>query len=69
MARQLGLNVVAEGVETQEQLEFLRRHKCDQIQGFICSQALSADQFRLMLEEIYRAKIERETHCQVVAQH
>ena len=35
MSRQLGLNVVAEGVETREQLKFLRRHKCDHIQGFL----------------------------------
>jgi len=49
MSRQLGLNVVAEGVENKEQLEFLRRHGCNQIQGFLCSEALSAEDFVAML--------------------
>jgi diguanylate cyclase (GGDEF)-like protein len=52
MARQLGLNVVAEGVESEEQLEFLRRHGCNQIQGFLCSPALSAKDFAAMLTKI-----------------
>jgi len=52
MAQQLGLNVVAEGVETKEQLEFLRLHGCNQIQGFLCSKPLSAEQFTVLLREI-----------------
>ena len=52
MARQLGLNVVAEGVETEQQLDFLRRHGCNQIQGFLCSPALSPDDFAAMLTKI-----------------
>ena len=52
MAQQLGLNVVAEGVETKEQLEFLRLHGCNQIQGFLCSKPLSAEQFAVLLREI-----------------
>ncbi len=52
MSRQLGLNVVAEGVESEEQLEFLRRHGCNQIQGYLCSKPLSADDFAAMLNEI-----------------
>ncbi len=52
MAQQLGLNVVAEGVETKEQLEFLRHHGCNQIQGYLCSKPLSADQFAVLLREI-----------------
>jgi sensor c-di-GMP phosphodiesterase-like protein len=51
MAQQLGLNVVAEGVETREQLEFLRRHKCNQIQGFLYSKPLSADNFLIWLRQ------------------
>jgi len=42
MARSLGLNVVAEGVETQAQMEFLREHHCDEIQGFWLSSPLDA---------------------------
>jgi diguanylate cyclase (GGDEF)-like protein len=52
MAQQLGLNVVAEGVETKEQLEFLRLHGCNQIQGFLCSKPLSAEQFAVLLREL-----------------
>jgi EAL domain-containing protein (putative c-di-GMP-specific phosphodiesterase class I) len=37
MARTLGLEVVAEGVEKVEQLEFLRTQRCDQVQGFLFS--------------------------------
>ena len=52
MARQLGLNVVAEGVESEEQLKFLRRHGCNQIQGYLCSKPLSAGDFAAMLAKI-----------------
>ena len=40
MARALGLNVVAEGVETAAQMEFLREQKCDEIQGYWLSPPL-----------------------------
>jgi EAL domain-containing protein (putative c-di-GMP-specific phosphodiesterase class I) len=49
MARPLGLDVVAEGVETPEQMEYLREHGCDIAQGFFFSQPLSADQFEKWL--------------------
>ncbi|WP_159016520.1 EAL domain-containing protein [Cognatiluteimonas profundi] len=42
MARSLGLNVVAEGVETEAQMRFLREHLCDEIQGFWLSPPLEA---------------------------
>jgi diguanylate cyclase (GGDEF)-like protein/PAS domain S-box-containing protein len=42
MARALGLNVVAEGVETEAQVQFLREHQCDEIQGFWLSPPLEA---------------------------
>jgi EAL domain-containing protein (putative c-di-GMP-specific phosphodiesterase class I) len=42
MARALGLNVVAEGVETEAQLQFLRAHHCDEIQGYWLSPPLEA---------------------------
>ena len=41
MARSLKLRVVAEGVETLEELEFLRAHRCDEAQGFYFSRPLT----------------------------
>jgi diguanylate cyclase (GGDEF)-like protein len=49
MARSLKLKVVAEGVETQEQLEFLRTLKCDTAQGFYFSRPVPADDFHAIL--------------------
>lgn len=43
MAHSLGLNVVAEGVELEEQMEFLRHHGCDEIQGYWLARPLEAD--------------------------
>jgi diguanylate cyclase (GGDEF)-like protein/PAS domain S-box-containing protein len=45
MAHNLGIRVVAEGVETDGQLEFVRRHACDQYQGYLFGQPVSADEF------------------------
>ena len=42
MARELKLKVIAEGVETAPQLEFLRTHRCDQAQGYLISKPISA---------------------------
>lgn len=44
MARALGLGVIAEGVETGEQLELLAREECDLYQGFLCSPPLAAEE-------------------------
>lgn len=51
MAHGLGLKVVAEGVETQVQLDFLKEHHCDEIQGYLLSPALSAEAFSELLQE------------------
>ncbi len=45
MARALKLQVVAEGVESEEQLEFLRQHECELVQGFLYSPPVAAAQF------------------------
>ena len=49
MAHSLHMQVIAEGVETRAQMAYLRRHRCDQIQGFYFSRALPADQLAEMV--------------------
>ncbi|WP_243360766.1 GGDEF domain-containing phosphodiesterase [Fundidesulfovibrio terrae] len=50
MAKSLGLTVVAEGVETPEQLAFLRSCGCDRFQGYLFSPAVSAEAFARMFK-------------------
>ena len=47
----LGVSVVAEGVETKEQFDMLKKMGCDIIQGFYFSKPLPADQFAKLIEE------------------
>lgn len=51
MGRSLEMKIVAEGVETQDQLAFLRRHRCDQFQGYLFSRPVPADVFQGFLRE------------------
>lgn len=51
MAHDVGLTVIAEGVETKEQYEFLRSLGCDEAQGFLMSAPIPADGFARLLQE------------------
>ncbi|MRW94117.1 EAL domain-containing protein [Duganella sp. FT80W] len=51
MAQQLRQEIVAEGVETAEQMAFLRELGCDQLQGYLFSQPVPAAEFAAMLRE------------------
>jgi len=50
MGRSLKLRVVAEGVETQEELAFLQAHQCDEAQGYFFSRPLPPQQFAKLLK-------------------
>jgi EAL domain-containing protein (putative c-di-GMP-specific phosphodiesterase class I) len=49
MAHTLKIEVIAEGVETAEQLDFLRTHGCDKVQGFLFSKPVPAEEFAGLL--------------------
>ncbi len=51
LAHSLRLLVIAEGVETIEQLTYLRKHECDQIQGYFFSRPLAAEAMTRMLRD------------------
>jgi EAL domain-containing protein (putative c-di-GMP-specific phosphodiesterase class I) len=50
MGKSLSLTVIAEGVETKAQVEFLRERACDELQGFYFSKPVTADKFAKLLE-------------------
>lgn len=51
LGHNLNMRVIAEGVETREQMVFLREHGCDEMQGYFFSAALDAEEFTVMLRE------------------
>lgn len=51
MARALGLSVIAEGVETDEQLSLLAREGCNYYQGFLCAEALTTGDLERLVSE------------------
>jgi diguanylate cyclase (GGDEF)-like protein len=57
LRRSLGITVTAEGIETIEQLEVVRREGCDEIQGYFISRPLPADAADAFLRERAKAKL------------
>lgn len=51
LAQQLNLTVIAEGVETKEQLEFIRAHQCDIVQGYYFSKPICAEEMTRILQQ------------------
>jgi len=68
MAHALNLTVIAEGVETEEQLQFLKDHGCEQMQGYYFSRPLPVDDITELLRSGQRlgvtATIDAEVHDQ-----
>lgn len=51
MAHRLGMKVVAEGIENEQQSDFLRKHHCDYMQGFYYYKPMSAEEFSRLLDK------------------
>ncbi|MDH5679601.1 MAG: EAL domain-containing protein, partial [Nitrospinota bacterium] len=50
LAHDLGMKVVAEGVETKYQLDFLKETQCDEMQGYLFSKAVPSHEIESMLD-------------------
>ncbi|CDZ79329.1 Oxygen sensor protein DosP [Legionella massiliensis] len=53
LGHELGMKVVAEGVETKEQLQFLQVHHCDIAQGYYFSKPIALDDLHQWIENNY----------------
>ena len=60
MAHMLSLTVIAEGVETSEQAEYLREHACDEMQGFYFSRPIRPEDFARLLRDGPRIPLSRD---------
>jgi len=56
LAHDLGLSVVAEGVETHQQLAHVRAYGCEEFQGYLCSRPIHPGEFVALLAEEYRKR-------------
>ena len=53
LGHNLDMRVIAEGVETRAQMEFLRHHGCDEMQGYFFSRPVPVDAFTALLRETH----------------
>jgi EAL domain-containing protein (putative c-di-GMP-specific phosphodiesterase class I) len=51
MSHRLKLDVIAEGVETEEQLAFLKQRQCDEMQGYLFSRPVPAEEFATIVRQ------------------
>ncbi|HEX6640859.1 MAG TPA: EAL domain-containing protein, partial [Thermoanaerobaculia bacterium] len=59
LAHDLGMAVIAEEVERQDQLDFLLEHRCEYIQGFLFSRPMPAEEFEQQLRQRPRGNTDR----------
>ena len=57
MAQNLKVNVIAEGIETEEQLFFLQQQKCNEAQGYLFSKPLSVEEFNEVFKEVQQSTL------------
>ena len=57
MSRALGVTVTAEGVETEEQLKFLRAHGCDQVQGYLLGRPIVAADVTTVIDTLNTSRL------------
>ena len=55
LGRSLGMTTTAEGVETTDQLEMLRKEGCTEVQGFLFSAPVPGEQIETLLEQLHRS--------------
>lgn len=58
LAKELGIAITAEGVETEAQVRFLKQIGCDNIQGFFYSKPVKAEDYEILLEKKYSETVE-----------
>lgn len=56
LGKQIGATVVSEGVETQDQLDWLTEHECEEVQGFLITRALPVDEFEAFVADFSMSK-------------
>jgi len=52
LAKKLGLSVIGEGVETKQQLDYLKKHNCDMFQGYLVSKPVPEEEINNLLKKI-----------------
>jgi diguanylate cyclase (GGDEF)-like protein/PAS domain S-box-containing protein len=59
MAKNLGLKIIAEGVETEAQYQFLELHGCQNFQGYLFSKAVPIEQFEVLIMDSIANKLQK----------
>jgi EAL domain-containing protein (putative c-di-GMP-specific phosphodiesterase class I) len=63
MARTLGMDVIAEGIETERQLTIMRQMRCPEMQGFLLGKPLPGEAVRQYLDDIAAGERQRLQSC------